>query len=77
MLLKILLTVAVIGLVWMFLIRQAGARRIGDKKPVRVPRIETLGRCPACGVYRVYGGGCDCDQAPPPGPGERARPGRR
>ena len=60
MLLKILLTLLVIGLVWMFLIRGAGRRRLGDRKPVRVPRIETLARCPECGVYRIYGGACDC-----------------
>ncbi len=61
MLLKILLTLLVIGLVWMFLIRGAGRRRLGDRKPVRVPRIETLARCPDCGVYRIYGGPCDCE----------------
>ena len=69
MLLKILLTVAVIGLVWMFMIRGAGRPRLGDRKPVRVPRIETLARCPECGVYRIYGSGCDCRNAPPPGAG--------
>lgn len=64
MLLKILLTALVIGLVWMFLIRGAGRRMLGDRKPVRVPRVETLDRCPACGVYRVYGGDCECETPP-------------
>ncbi len=68
MLLKILLTLLVIGLVWMFMIRGAGRRRLGDRKPVRVPRIETLARCPDCGVYRIYGGACDCE--PPAAPGK-------
>ena len=62
MLLKIGLTVLVIALVWLFMIRQAGTRRVGDRKPVRLPRIETLARCPRCGVYRLYGTGCDCDR---------------
>ena len=64
MLLKILLTALVIGLAWMFLIRGAGRRALGDRKPVRVPRIETLARCPECGVYRIYGGSCDCEKPP-------------
>lgn len=70
MLLKIGLTVLVIALVWLFMFRATGSRRVGDRKPVRVPRIETLGRCPECGVYRVYGGGCDCAR-PGDRPGER------
>lgn len=60
MLLKIALTAVVIGVVWMFFIRQARPRGV-DRKPVKLPRIESLARCPECGVYRLYGSACDCD----------------
>lgn len=66
MLLKIALTAAVIAVVWMFFIRHARPRG-PDRKPVRVPRIESLARCPDCGVYRVYGTSCGCDRPDRPG----------
>lgn len=66
MLLKIGLTVLVIGLVWFFMIRQSG--RGSDAGPRRLPRVETLGRCPTCGVYRIQGVPCDCEGEDSDGP---------
>lgn len=66
MLLKIALTVLVIGLVWVFMIRQTGPRlRRGEGRSLRLPKIEELTRCPDCGTYRVYGAGCRCRDGGP------------
>lgn len=61
MLLKFALTALFIGVVWAFFIRSSGPKQDMPKRvPKRVPRVETLGRCDRCGVYRVYGEGCAC-----------------
>lgn len=66
MLLKIGLTLLVIGLVWFFMMRQSG--RAGRDAPRRLPKVETLGRCPSCGVYRIQGVPCDCEREEAGGP---------
>lgn len=61
MLLKIALTVAIIGAVWIFMIRATGRRGKVEPRP-QPKRVESLERCPACGTYRLYGEPCACSK---------------
>ena len=59
MLLKIALTVAVIGAVWIFMFRASGGRQAKVDRPAPRP-VESLEKCEKCGTYRAYGDPCKC-----------------